>query len=82
MHRLFTDRLYSDGEVPTDTEGRIRVDDWEMRDDVQGAVEAVWPTITEENLEKLTDLEGYRTDFLQVHGFGYPEVDYDKDVQP
>lgn len=82
MHRLFTDRLYSNGEVPTDADGRIRVDDWEMRDDVQGAVEAVWPTITEENLEKLTDLETYRTEFLQVHGFGFPEVDYEKDVQP
>lgn len=82
IHRLFTDRLFADGEVPTDTEGRIRVDDWEMRDDVQGAVEAVWPTITEDNMERLTDLEGYRREFLQVHGFGFPQVDYDQDVEP
>jgi enoyl-[acyl-carrier protein] reductase / trans-2-enoyl-CoA reductase (NAD+) len=82
IHRLFTDRLYADGEVPTDPQGRIRVDDWEMRDEVQGAVEAVWPTITEDNLERLTDLEGYRQEFLQVHGFGFPQVDYDQDVEP
>ncbi|MFP4431879.1 MAG: enoyl-ACP reductase FabV [Spirochaetaceae bacterium] len=82
IYRLFTDRLYAEGEVPTDPQGRIRVDDWEMRDDVQGAVEAVWPTITEENLERLTDLEGYRQEFLQVHGFGFSQVDYDEDVEP
>ncbi|MBR2317785.1 MAG: trans-2-enoyl-CoA reductase family protein, partial [Spirochaetales bacterium] len=33
--RLFKDFLYNKDGVPTDEEGRIRIDDWEMREDVQ-----------------------------------------------
>ncbi|MFW5785725.1 MAG: enoyl-ACP reductase FabV [bacterium] len=82
MHRLFSDRLFAGAPVPTDEEGRIRMDDYEMRQDVQEEVTAVWPRITQANLKELTDLEGYQTDFLQIHGFGFPEIDYDKDIEP
>ncbi len=82
IHRLFTDRLYSGGDIPTDDEGRIRIDDWELRHDVQGAVQAIWPTVTEHNVRAITDVEGYWTEFLQVHGFGFSRVDYEQDVNP
>lgn len=82
MYRLFRDRLYSGGPVPVDAEGRIRLDDWELQDNVQSVVHGMWPKITNENVEKETDLEGYRRDFLRIHGFGYDEIDYEKDIEP
>ena len=82
MYRLFTERLYTDGTVPTDDEGRVRIDDWELRDDVQNEVNALFPQVTEETLEQITDIEQYRRDFLHLHGFGYDDIDYEQDVEP
>ncbi len=82
IYRLFVERLYTSTEVPTDEEGRIRVDDWEMADDVQAEVEKLW------SLQKVGeelfggDLEGFNTEFAQIHGFGFEEIDYDKEVDP
>ncbi len=56
------------------------MDDWEMREDVQEEVMRIWEQIDASNLEKLADLEQYRQDFLNIHGFGFPEIDYEKDV--
>jgi enoyl-[acyl-carrier protein] reductase/trans-2-enoyl-CoA reductase (NAD+) len=82
MYRLFHDRLYSGGEVPVDEEGRIRLDDWEMREDVQSEVASRWERVTQDNLHELADIEGYRRRFLEIHGFGFDEIDYEKDVNP
>ncbi|MEK5375768.1 enoyl-ACP reductase FabV [Paenibacillus sp. FSL P2-0173] len=79
--RLF-ETLYSGSTVETDEEGRIRLDNWEMRDDVQQAVKAAWSEITTENVSELGDLEQYRLDFLQLFGFGFDEIDYELDVNP
>ena len=81
MHRLF-DRLYRETVTPVDAEGRIRVDDWEMRPDIQKAVAELWPEVTTENLGALSDIEGYRTEFLKLFGFGLPGVDYEKETDP
>ncbi len=82
MQRLFATQLYN-GKQPTfDREGRVRVDDWEMRDDVQAEVSALWPQVTTENLAALTDIDGYRTEFLKMFGFGLPGINYDADVEP
>jgi enoyl-[acyl-carrier protein] reductase/trans-2-enoyl-CoA reductase (NAD+) len=80
MDRLFRERLYTGGKVPTDAEGRIRVDDWEMRDDVQEAVKRLWPEVTTENLAEKSDGQGYKSDFLRLFGFGYEGVDYSADI--
>lgn len=82
MYRLFDERLYKNGEVPVDEEGRIRLDDWELRDDVQKIVHEMWPRVTNENVATETDLESYRKEFLHIHGFGYDDIDYEKDVEP
>ena len=74
IRRLFATRLYIDGEVVTDENGLIRLDDWEMRDDVQQIVADLWPNVTSENLEEVTDLAGYQSDFLKLFGFGLPEI--------
>jgi enoyl-[acyl-carrier protein] reductase/trans-2-enoyl-CoA reductase (NAD+) len=80
MYRMFTERLYAGGAVPTDNEGRIRMDDREMREDVQKEVAEVWNTITQETVAQYADFKAYETEFLQLHGFGYPWIDYDRDV--
>ncbi|MGV7107932.1 enoyl-ACP reductase FabV [Flavobacterium sp. U410] len=76
MQRLFQDRLYNGGEVPTDDKNRIRVDDWEMREDVQEEVKKLWAIATTENLSEIGDLAGYKQDFLNLFGFGFEGVDY------
>ncbi len=76
IQRLYQQRLYTGNEVPTDDKGRIRIDDWEMRDDIQAQVSKLWAEATTENLENIGDLEGYRKDFYNLFGFGFDKVDY------
>jgi len=81
IERLFSERLYKGGDVPTDEKGRIRIDDWEMRDDVQEIVAALWLDATTETLPSLGDLAGYKSEFTNLFGFGFPQVDYAADAQ-
>ena len=76
MQRLFADRLYADQPITLDAEGRIRVDDWEMRTDVQAEVAKLWEEISSENINEISDLEGYRKDFFNLFGFEFDTVDY------
>lgn len=80
IQRLFADRLYSGNPVSTDEQGRIRVDDWEMRADVQAKVAALWEEATTESLSRIGDLAGYKSDFLNLFGFAVPGVDYQKET--
>ncbi len=82
VYRLFADRLYTGGSVPVDEEGRIRIDDWEMRDDVQQRVSELFETVDDSNLREFTDIDEYHREFLRIHGFGVEGVDYDADVEP
>jgi enoyl-[acyl-carrier protein] reductase / trans-2-enoyl-CoA reductase (NAD+) len=81
IYRLFSDRLYAGGPVPVDEQGRIRVDDWEMRDDVQAKVSALFDTVDEGTVHEKTDIDAYAGEFLRIHGFGVEDVDYDADVE-
>lgn len=80
IQRLYQQRLFTGNEVPTDEKGRIRVDDWEMREDIQSKVAALWDQATTENLAEIGDLEGYRKDFYNLFGFDYKNVDYKADA--
>lgn len=80
MQRLFSDRLYSGKAIPVDEKGRIRVDDWELREDIQDEVAKLWSGATTETLPDIADLEGYRDDFYNLFGFGFEGVDYKKDT--
>ncbi len=79
MQRLFSERLYTE-QVPLDDKGRIRIDDWEMRDDVQAEVAELWAKATTENLEQISDIEGYRNDFFNLFGFNFNTIDYDAET--
>lgn len=78
--RLYCERLFVKGKVPVDSEGRIRMDDWEMRKDVQDGTARRFAEATEANLSETVDLAGFKHDFLEAHGFDMEGVDYDADV--
>lgn len=81
LYRLFTECLYT--ETPRlDDEGRTRVDELELRPEIQDQVEALWRQVTTENLHELTDFAGYRAEFMRLFGFGIDSVDYEADVNP
>lgn len=80
MLRLYETRLLAAGPTPVDGSGRIRMDDWEMRDDVQSKTTSRFAGADDENLARTVDLEGFRHDFLEVHGFDIAGVDYDAEV--
>jgi enoyl-[acyl-carrier protein] reductase / trans-2-enoyl-CoA reductase (NAD+) len=80
IQRLFSERLYTKQAIPTDDKGRIRIDDWEMRDDVQAQVAELWTQATTESLPELGDLNGYKSDFLNLFGFGFTGINYLEDV--
>jgi enoyl-[acyl-carrier protein] reductase / trans-2-enoyl-CoA reductase (NAD+) len=82
IQRLFAERLYHKAELQLDAGGRIRLDDWEMRPDVQSAVEKLWPAVTTENLKTLSDFSGYQKEFLKLFGFGLPGVNYEAETDP
>ena len=85
MERLFAERLYTGehngaGEVPVDSENRIRVDDLEMKDDVQAEVNEIMAKVNNDTITELCDLDGYKHDFLATNGFDIDGVDYEKEI--
>lgn len=80
IQRLFAERLYKGGEIAVDEKGRVRIDDWEMKPDVQAKVAELWKNATTETLPATGDLDGYKHDFLNLFGFDVAGVDYKADV--
>lgn len=76
IYRLYKDRLYNGATVPVDEKGRIRVDDWEMQEDVQAKVLELWNQVDTENLGAIGDLQGYKSEFIGLFGFGLNNIDY------
>lgn len=81
IHRLFATQFAKGADQRLDDHGRIRMDDLELSKPVQDEIERRWPLVTTENLPQLGDLAGYKTDFLNIFGFGMPGVDYNRDVE-
>ena len=82
IERLFSTQLYNGASPEVDDQGRLRIDDWEMLPEVQAEVAALWPTVTTENLPLLSDIAGYREEFLRLFGFSFPGVDYAAETNP
>ena len=80
MYRLFHDFLYASYEFICDASGQIRLDNLEMEDDIQQKIAELWPTITTENLNQLTDIKGYCNEFYRLFGFNTQHVNYEADV--
>lgn len=81
IYRLFQEQLYQEPRRVDET-GRIRMDNYELQEDVQASVAKSWSNITTENVHELADVSGFQSDFLRLFGFGHPEVDYDLEVNP
>ena len=79
IQRLYSERLFG-GDLALDANGRIRIDDWEMRDDVQAEISELWKTAVTENLSEIGDLKGYSDDFYNLFGFKVEGIDYNADV--
>lgn len=82
IQRLFAERLANGATLALDEAGRVRIDDWEMRDEIQKAVADLWPKVSTENLAELSDIAGYRAEFVRLFGFGLPGVDYEAESDP
>ena len=81
MTRLFTDKL-ANGSAVTDSDGFIRLDDYEMKEDIQSEVKEIWNNVTTENVNESADVDGYWNDFFALYGFGAEGVDYEADISP
>ena len=78
--RFYNTQLYGSGDLRLDDGGRIRMDELELQSEIQHYVADHWSSVTEDNLDTLTDFEGYRRAFLEMHGFEVEGTDYDADV--
>jgi enoyl-[acyl-carrier protein] reductase/trans-2-enoyl-CoA reductase (NAD+) len=81
MARLFREQLAEGKTAAVDKEGRIRIDDLEMREDVQEEIQALWPHITTENLRTATDFDLFQRQFRNLFGFDVEGVDYSQAVE-
>ena len=83
INRLFRTQLFNSGaDKNLDEANRLRLDDWELRDDIQQKCREIWPQVTTDNLFDLTDYAGYKKEFLTLFGFGLDGVNYDEDLSP
>ncbi len=81
INRLFRTQLYGDHPI-LDEAGRFRLDDLELRTDIQARVESLWADVETANLYELSDFKGYQADFLKLFGFGLSGVDYETEISP
>jgi enoyl-[acyl-carrier protein] reductase/trans-2-enoyl-CoA reductase (NAD+) len=77
--RLFNDYICTE-HLSLDSENRVRIDDWEMRPEIQEEVLRIWPQVQTDNLESITDIIGFRKEFYQLFGFSVDGIDYTVDV--
>lgn len=82
INRMFKDYLYTNNALARDEAGRIRLDNFEMQADIQEKIAELWPQVTTENLEYLTDIKGYRDDFYRLFGFNFSGIHYEAAVNP
>ncbi len=81
LQRLFTECMYAES-PRLDSDNRFRVDELELDPAIQAEVESIWPQVTTENLNKLTDFAVYQDEFLRLFGFGVDGVDYEAETTP
>lgn len=79
--RLFTDFLCSAQPMKPDESRRLRLDDREMRADVQAEVAALWAQVNTENLRAVSDFAGFQREFRGLFGFEVEGVDYEQPTE-
>ncbi len=82
MYRQFNEKLFSGKCAILDEKQRLRLDDLELRDDVQKEVLESWNKIKDnETLKANADLNQFRDEYLHLHGFGFQDIDYGANVE-
>ena len=81
IERMYQEKLFVDKPV-LDQTGQIRMDDWELREDVQSEIEAFWEKLYAHEVPDFSYIDEYWVAFRQLFGFDLPNVDYSKDVDP
>ena len=71
------DQLTGATPLDLDDEGRIRLDRWELADDVQAAVRAQWESATQDNIAEVADAAWFLAEVRRLYGFDVPGVDYE-----
>ena len=82
IYRLFKDYVCHEAPLPLDENGFIRLDDLELAPTVQEKITQLWPAVTSDNINSLTDLLGYQQDFYRLFGFALEGVDYHAETEP
>ncbi|MFJ7243488.1 enoyl-[acyl-carrier-protein] reductase FabV [Kitasatospora sp. NPDC098652] len=82
VHQLATlwDQLTGATPLLLDDEGRVRLDGWELADDVQAAVAERWAAATTDTVAELADLDWFHAEVQRLYGFAVPGVDYSAPV--
>lgn len=80
MYRLFATRLYGKEKLPA-ADYLIRIDDYEMQQDIQQEVALLWEKVCSGDMDITSDFEEYRKEFFRLFGFGFSGVDYEQDVE-
>ena len=81
MRRLALNHLAADKPPRVDEQRLIRLDNLELRDDVQDAVMDLWEQVDSRNLSDISDFAGFRKEFSGLFGFQVEGVDYDEPVE-
>lgn len=79
MYRMLHDRLCQKN-VPVDENRLIRMDDYEMKEEVQSEIAEIWTKVNKDNINELGDIDEYWQQFYEIFGFKIDGVDYTADV--
>ncbi|MBI0293231.1 enoyl-[acyl-carrier-protein] reductase FabV [Streptomyces sp. PRKS01-29] len=75
------DQLTGTAPLTVDDEGRVRLDTWELTDDVQAAVAARWKEASTSTIIALADLDWFQAEVRRLYGFDVPGIDYARPVE-
>jgi enoyl-[acyl-carrier protein] reductase/trans-2-enoyl-CoA reductase (NAD+) len=81
MRRLLGQILTPGSRPELDDQGRLRLDDQELRPDVQADVAELWSIVDTANLAVLSDYDGFKTEFRRLFGFEVDGIDYAEPVE-
>lgn len=80
MQRMLADKIFGGQGTVKDEKGMVRVDDWELAQDIQDEITSLWDNVTEDVLAQKGDVVAFRKDYMELHGFEVEGVDYSADV--
>lgn len=78
-YRLFNDMIFNK-KFLFDEDGIIRLDAYELEDSIQDEVIKLLEEVTEENIQEKVDINSFVTEFMQLNGFKFDNVDYELDI--